>query len=320
MKLGTLKDAIVYFSDLANCREYLVAERWPDGVQCPKCGSKNVLFLESYNRWHCREKHSAPQFTLKTGTVMEDSPIGLDKWLPAFWLLANCKNGISSYELHRALGVTQKTAWFMLHRIRVAFDGDASQLGGNGGPVEIDETFVGGKVKNMHKAKRPKDASQGGKGKAVVLGMLERKGRVRAKVIKDRSKVNVAPVLKENVAPGSHIMTDEFSVYPFVADAYTHEVINHAMEYVRDHVHTNGIENFWSLLKRGINGTYVAVEPFHLGAYVVEQSFRYNNRATKDNPLTDLDRFTLAVSQIVGKRLTYAELTGKVGETSAEPF
>ena len=120
----------------------MVAQRWPDGVSCPKCGSGNVLFLEKYNRWHCREKHEAPQFTLKTGTVMEDSPIGLDKWLPAFWLLANCKNGISSYELHRALGVTQKTAWFMLHRIRVAMEADnASKLGGDFGPVEVDETF-----------------------------------------------------------------------------------------------------------------------------------------------------------------------------------
>jgi transposase-like protein len=320
MKLATLQDAIIYFSDPTRCREYLVEQRWSNGVECPRCGSKDVLFLEKYNRWHCRAKHEAPQFTLKTGTVMEDSPICLEKWLPAFWLLANCKNGISSYELHRALGVTQKTAWFMLHRIRMAFENETPSHLGNGGPVEIDETFVGGKVKNMHKSKRPKVASQGGKGKAVVLGMLERGGRVRAKVIKNRGKVNVAPVLKENIAPGSHVITDEFSVYPFVVDAYTHEVINHAMEYVRDHIHTNGIENFWSLLKRGINGTYVAVEPFHLGPYVVEQAFRYNNRATKDNPLTDLDRFTLAVSQIVGKRLTYAELTGKVGETSAEPF
>jgi transposase-like protein len=296
MKLATLQDAVIYFSDPIRCREYLVEQRWSNGVECPRCGSKDVLFLEKYERWHCRAKHEAPQFTLKTGTVMEDSPIKLEKWLPAFWLLANCKNGISSYELHRALGVTQKTAWFMLHRIRMAFDNEIpSQLGGNGGPVEIDETFVGGKVRNMHKSKRPKDASQGGKGKAVVLGMLERGGKVRAKVIKNRGKVNVAPVLKENVAPGSHVITDEFSVYPFVVDAYTHEVINHAMEYVRDHVHTNGIENFWSLLKRGINGTYVAVEPFHLGSYVVEQAFRYNNRATKDNPLTDLNRFTLAV-------------------------
>jgi len=206
----------------------------------------------------------------------------------------------------------------MLHRIRVAMETNSfMKLGGSdSGPVEIDETFVGGKVKNMHKSRRPKDyATQGRKGKAIVLGMLERGGRVRAKVIKDRSKVQLEPALKHNVEDGSRIITDEFSVYPFVTRQYIHEVINHAVEYVDGHIHTNGIENFWSLLKRGISGTYVSVEPFHLDAYVVEQTFRYNNRATKDNPLNDADRFMLAVSQIQGKRLTYAELTGKVGET-----
>ena len=156
--LKTLKDAIVFFSDATRCREYLTEQRWPNGVDCPRCGSKDVLFLEKYNRWHCRAKHDAPQFTLKTGTVMEDSPIGLDKWLPAFWLLANCKNGISSYELHRALGVIQKSAWFMLHRIRYAMDTDnAAKMGGpEGGPVEVDESYIGGDPKNRHKSKRPK--------------------------------------------------------------------------------------------------------------------------------------------------------------------
>src|ERR1700740_2657203 len=133
----TLQDAIVYFSKPENCREYLVPRRWPNGVVCPRCGSTDVIFLENYNRWHCRAKHEAPQFTLKTGTVMEDSAIGLDKWLPAFWLLANCKNGISSYELHRAIGVTQKSAWFMLHRIRLAMElTPAFKLGGDNGPIE----------------------------------------------------------------------------------------------------------------------------------------------------------------------------------------
>ena len=157
---------------------------------------------------------------------------------------------------------------------------------------------------------------QGGAGKAVVLGMLQRGGKVRAKVIKNRLKANVDPVVSANVEPGSHIMTDEFSVYPHLSAEYIHEVINHLEGYVRAHVHTNGIENFWSLLKRGLNGTYVSVEPFHLDAYVDEQAFRFNNRATKDNPLTDLDRFCAVLSQVAGKRLTYAEVTGKVGETS----
>jgi transposase-like protein len=322
MKLATLQDAILFFSDATRCREYMVAQRWPDGVDCPRCGSKDVLFLEKYNRWHCRAKHDAPQFTLKTGTVMEDSPIGLEKWLPAFWLLSNCKNGISSYEIHRALGVTQKTAWFMLQRIRMALDMDAPKIGGNFGPVEADETFIGGKVGNMHKNKR---AKMGGKkrgvtGKAIVVGMLERKGPVKASVVYERTQSVLHELVKKNVKPGSALVTDEWGGYKGLSSDFLHVVINHAVEYVNGHVHTNGIENFWSLLKRGLNGTYISVEPFHLHRYLGEQVFRYNNRATKDNPLTDLDRFTLAVSQIVGKRLTYAELTGKVGETSAGPF
>jgi transposase-like protein len=310
----TLREAIQYFSDAENCRTFMVSVLWPDGVvRCPRCGSDTVAYLENAKLYFCRQKHAKQKFSLKVGTIFEESPIGLEKWLPAFWLLVNCKNGISSYELARAVGVTQKSAWFMLHRIRESLgETTNNKIGGtNGGQVEIDETFVGGKVRNMHKSRRPKDASQGGKGKAVVLGMLERGGKVRAKVIKDRTKINVAPVVKNHIADGSRVITDEFSVYPFVLDTHTHEVINHAMEYVRDHVHTNGIENFWSLLKRGLNGTYVSVEPFHLDAYVVEQVFRFNNRATKDNPLTDADRFALAMSQVAGRRLTYAKLTGK---------
>ncbi len=316
----TLQQAIQHFADPENCRKFTEFMRWPDGTpRCPYCGATKLTWLAKANVYRCYGDHKKQKFSLKVGTIFEDSPIGLDKWWPAVWLLSNCKNGISSYELHRALGVTQKTAWFMLHRIRVAMETNSfMKLGGSdSGPVEIDETFVGGKVKNMHKSRRPKDYStQGGKGKAIVLGMLERGGRVRASVIKDRSKVQLEPALKANVEDGSRIITDEYSVYPFVSHQYIHEVVNHAVEYVNGHIHTNGIENFWSLLKRGINGTYVAVEPFHLDAYVVEQTFRYNNRATKDNPLNDADRFMLAASQIQGKRLTYAELTGKVEETS----
>jgi transposase-like protein len=341
--LKTLQDAIVFFSDATRCREYLTEQRWPNGVDCPRCGSKDVLFLEKYNRWHCRAKHDAPQFTLKTGTVMEDSPIGLDKWLPAFWLLANCKNGISSYELHRALGVTQKSAWFMLHRIRLAMESDnAGKMGGSdGGPVEVDESFIGGDPKNKHKQKTavvPR-LIQDEQGKTIinpaakkntgrrtvkipVMGMLDREARkVRAKVIPHVDRAILQEAILENVSHGSTVYTDKLGAYANLNTLeFVHEAVNHVDEYVRGSVHTNGIENFWSLLKRGLKGTYVAVEPFHLDRYVTEQVFRYNNRTTKDNPLDDADRFTLAVSQIVGKRLTYAELTGKVEETSAEPF
>jgi transposase-like protein len=345
--LKTLKDAIVFFSDATRCREYLTEQRWPDGVICPRCGSKDVLFLEKYNRWHCRAKHDAPQFTLKTGTVMEDSAIGLDKWLPAFWLLANCKNGISSYELHRALGVTQKSAWFMLHRIRYAMQAeDVEMMGGrDSGPVEVDEAYVGGHPKNKHLSKR--DPGHGKKylldefgdraglnpdyvphvcGRATkktpVFGMLDREARkVRAHVIPEVKREVLMEAIIGNIEKGSTIYSDGLADYrPLRNMEFVHETVNHVNEYVRGQVHTQGIENFWSLLKRGLRGTYVAVEPFHLDGYVAEQVFRYNNRTTKDNPLDDGDRFTLAVSQISGKRLTYAELTGKVEETSAEPF
>ena len=328
MKLKTLQDAIVYFSDPGRCHKYLVASRWPDGVVCPRCGSRDVLFLEKYNRWHCRAKHDATQFTLKTGTVMEDSPIRLEKWLPAFWLLANCKNGISSYELHRALGITQKSAWFMLQRIRLAMETQVrGKFGGpESAPCEVDETFVGGKVRNMHRSKIRErfhgKSVMGFNNKAIVMGIRDRETRqVRAKVIPDVNRETLQNEILENIEKKSKVYTDQSQGYYNLARRdFVHDTVNHMEEYVRGQVHTQGIENFWSLLKRGLKGTYVAVEPFHLDRYVTEQVFRYNNRATRNNPLTDADRFALAVSQISGKRLTYAELTGKVGETSQEPF
>lgn len=326
MKLATLQDAIIYFSDSTRCLDYMVALRWPNGVECPKCGSSDVLFLEKYNRWHCRAKHPAPQFTLKTGTVMEDSAIGLEKWLPAFWLLGNCKNGISSYELHRALGVTQKSAWFMLHRIRLAMNMETSdKMGGpDRGPVEVDETYVGAIPARMHRSRRMKlqQAITQREHKTPVMGMLDRETRqVRAHVIPNVKRETLQNAILNSLEDGTTIYTDNASAYDRLpaAKQFIHETVNHVEEYVRGQVHTQCIENFWSLLKRGLRGTYVAVEPFHLDRYVAEQVFRYNNRTTKDNPLNDADRFALAVSQIPGKRITYAELTGKVEETS-EPF
>jgi transposase-like protein len=259
------------------------------------------------------------QFSVKTGSVFEDSPIPLDKWLIAVWLVVNCKNGVSSYEIMRHLKVTQKSAWFMLHRIRLALrEGDWSKLGGtDGGPVEMDETFIGGKVQNMHKSKKPIKASKGRgvAGKAIVVGMLERKGRVRAEVVMDRTQPILHALMRKHLAGGTTLISDEWGGYK--GTDFEHEIINHADTYVRGLVHTNGIENFWSLLKRGLNGTYISVEPFHLFRYIDEQAFRYNNRATKDNPLDDADRFMGAIAQIAGKRLTYRELTGKEAETSS---
>jgi transposase-like protein len=308
----TLLQAIEFFSDEQVCIDAVASMRWPNGAVCPNCETDKPYYFKTQKRWKCRK--CSRQFSVKVGTIFEDSPISLTKWLPALWLLCNCKNGVSSYEVSRDLGITQKSAWFALHRLRMVLkDGTLAKLGGDdGAPVEIDETFVGGKVKNMHKAKRPKgEAMQGGRGKAVVLGMLERGGRVRARVIVNRTKPVIDPLVTEHVEAGSQIMTDEHPAYCYLSTDYIHEVINHVEGYVREHIHTNGIENFWSLLKRGLNGTYVSVEPFHLESYVVEQAFRFNNRATKDNPLTDSDRFALALSQVANKRLTYSELTGK---------
>jgi transposase-like protein len=307
----SLQEAILYFSDQENCLNYLVARRpeWSDGVVCPTCGSKKVSFLKNQLRWQCSARHPKRQFSVKVGTIFEDSPLGLDKWLPAMWLILNCKNGISSLEIHRALGVTQKTAWFMLHRIRLAQQG--KQGGKLAGEVEIDETFIGGKARNMHKSKRARVITgTGGKDKTLVLGMLERGGNVRAMVVENRRKKELQSNVREHVEAGAAIFTDELLSYEGLEADYQHAIINHAVEYVNDNVHTNGMENFWSLLKRGLHGTYISVEPFHLFRYIDEQAFRFNNRK-----MTDAERFDIGVREIVGKRLTYAELTGKVGET-----
>ncbi len=254
---------------------------------------------------------------------MEDSPLGLDKWMPAMWLVASNRNGISSWELHRALGVTQKTAWFLLHRVRLAMQDEKTggKIGGGGGEVEIDETFIGGKARNMHTERKQRYQREGRNtgGKAIVMGMLERGKTVRTAVIPDRTKKTMQPVIRENVQKGAEIFADEHLESWKMPGEYYHNVVNHLECYVDGNVHTNGMENFWSLLKRGINGTYVSVEPYHLFRYVDEAAFRFNNRL----PLSDADRFSYLVRKITGKRLTYAELTGKTEQgpnTEDVPF
>jgi transposase-like protein len=326
----TLAQAIRYFADLNNCIDFLANLRWPEGVTCPTCGSKEVSFVSTRRIWKCKQKHDHRQFSVKVGTIMEDSPIPLDKWLTAMWLICNCRNGVSSYEIARDLGVTQKSAWFMAHRIRLAMkNGSFVKLGGEGGgPVEADETFVGPDPRRMHKSRRAKilaiagnDRSKNNRapGKTIVMGMLDRNMRqVRAMVIPDVKRTTLQEKILNNVEGGSQVITDDFPSYKYaLADKFAHDVINHVEGYVQGQVHTNGIENFWSLLKRGLRGTYVAVEPFHLDRYVDEQVFRFNNRKDVDGKkLSDAERFQIAASQIVGKRLTFAEVTGKVGETA----
>lgn len=303
----TLQEAVLYFSDANNCREYLVAHRWPDGVTCPRCGSTNVLFQPKYNRWQCGSKHDLRQFTAKTGTIFEDSPLGLDKWLVAMWQVVNCKNGISSYEIHRAIGVTQKTAWFMDHRIRLALGmPSARKLAGE---IEADETFIGGKARNMRLSKRQRRITgTGPKDKTAVLGILERGGQVRTMVTPNIRKKQLQAEVRRHVEAGAALYTDALKSYDGLAQEYAHGVIDHAEKYVDGKVHTNGLENFWSLLKRSINGTYISVEPFHLYRYLDEHAYRFNHRK-----LSDAERFSIAVSGIVGKRVTYEELTGKTG-------
>jgi transposase-like protein len=303
-KPKTLQEAILYFSNPENCVEYVKSRRWPNGVTCPTCGSRDVRYYPTVRRWECKSKHPKRQFSVKNGTIFEDSPIGLDKWLVAMWLVVNCKNGISSYEIARALGVTQKTAWFMDHRIRLALHAGAfAKLSGE---VEADETFIGGKARNMHLSKRKRRITATGPGdKAAVIGILERGGQVRAAVVPNRRKKALQQEIKNHVAAGSALYTDALLSYDGLARDYGHKVIDHAERYVDGRVHTNGLENFWSLLKRGINGTYVSVEPFHLFRYLDEQAYRYNHRKVDDG-----GRFDLAVRQVVDKRLTYSELTG----------
>lgn len=231
----------------------------------------------------------------------------MDKWLVAMWMLVSCKNGVSSYEIASTLGITQKSAWHLLHRIRLVLQGaDGGKLGGI---VEVDETFIGGKARNMHTAKRKQVITgRGATGKTVVMGMLERGGTVKTHVIAERDKKTLHGKVADHIEAGAEVVTDELVSYWGLAENYTHNIINHAEEYVRGTAHTNGMENFWSLLKRGLNGTYISVEPFHLFRYLDEQAFRYNNRKDK----TNADRFTIAFSQIAGKRLQYKEFAGQV--------
>ncbi|HEV3152759.1 MAG TPA: IS1595 family transposase [Candidatus Baltobacteraceae bacterium] len=297
-------EATRQFADPQVAHDFFVAIRWPNGVACPlDCGSVRVAYMPKRRRWYCNDCKG--QFTAKVGTVFEDSPIGFDKWLPAIWLVASNRNGISSCELARALKVTQKTAWYMLHRIRLAMrDKTWEKLGGD---VEIDETFVGGKLRNRKRTHQRKVSGLrggGNYGKTPVMGMLERKGRVRAFVVPSIRKVTLQPKILEHIHPSARLFTDSLYSYEGLDKHFvSHETVNHLIEYVRGHVHTNSIEGFWSVLKRMIKGTYIAPRPKHLQAYVEEEVFRFNAREMKDG-----ERFPLALAGAEGARLTYKAL------------
>src|ERR1700733_724612 len=269
----SLQEAIVYFSNPDNCIDYLAIRRWPDGkVICPTCGSAKVKFSEKRRTWTCSTHHAKREFSIKIGTVMEDSAIPLDKWLTATWLITNCKNGISSYEIARDVKVTQKSAWFMLHRIRLAMQDDffGSKLGGE---VEVDETFIGGKARNMHKSRKARMTGRVDDDKSVVVGFMERGGKVRTQIVEKRRKHNLQPLVREQVEAGAALYTDALKAYTGLNEDYTHQIIDHAVENVDGRVHTNTIENFWSLVKRGLHGTYVSVEPFIFSATLTNKCF-----------------------------------------------
>jgi transposase-like protein len=307
----SLLEATRLFSNPETAHAYLRDLRWPDGViPCPTCGNTSHYYLANQRRWKC--KVCKKQFSVKVGTIFEDSPLPLDKWLLAVWLITNAKNGISSCEIHRALEVTQKTAWFMLHRIRLAMqNGSLDKLADE---VEVDETYIGGKSRNMHKSVRAKKITGSGMNdKAAVFGMLERGGEVRTKVIGRAKKKTLQSIINDSVIPGSRVFSDALRSYNGLEMRFQHQVIDHAFSYVDGIVHTNGMENYWSLLKRALKGTYISVEPFHLHRYLDEQAFRFNERKENDGT-----RFDKVGSQVGGKRLTYKKLTGK--ELAAEAF
>jgi transposase-like protein len=330
-KPQTLQQVIQHFSDEQVCIDAVAKMRWPHGAKCPACSAKEPYYLKTQKRWKCRDCRR--QFSVKLGTIFEDSPIPLQKWLPALWMLVNCRNGVSSYEIGRDLGISQKAAWFVLHRLRLVLQqGSIGKLGGSGSEVETDETFIGGKAKNMHKSRKLKfqqirnetpdwKATSRSRyyGKTAVVGILDREQRkIRATVAPNVSRGTLQALVLNEVQRGSKLYTDEAMAYKGLGTEYAHEIVNHLQHYVDGRVHTNGLENFWSLLKRGLNGTYVSVEPFHLFRYVDEQAFRFNNRKGADGKkLSDAERFDLALSQVAGKRLTFAEVTGK---DDARPF
>lgn len=305
---STLLDAIQYFSDGNNAFNFMVRLRWPDGVRCPRCGTDAVRPVANRQTWECKHCKVKKQFSVRVGTIFEDSPLPLSKWLAVIWLIANAKNGVSSYEVHRSIGVTQKTAWFMLQRIRLAMKtGTFEKLSGE---VEVDETFVGGRVHNMKGDRRERAYKYGRpcgvSGKSIVMGLMERGGTAMAIHVPHRRKTQLEVKVREHVEEGATIYSDSLNSYNRLSKGYTHLSVDHAIEYVNGQVHTNGLENFWSLLKRTLRGTYVSVDPEHLFRYLDEQVFRFNTRR-----LDDGGRFLKAAAAVIGKRITYQELIAK---------
>ncbi len=322
-KPKTLQEAVNYFSQPENCVKWLVAKRWPDGViVCPTCGRTDATLISAEAKFQCKSAHKSRQFSAKVGTIFEKSHIPLEKWLVVLWMVCNCKNGVSSYEIERTVWVTQKSAWFMLHRIRLGLQeargfGKQTKIGGPDNEVEVDEAWIGGRVSNMHKERRARyQSADTNWGKVIVMGMLDRTDRqIRTEIVPNIDRDTLQAQVLSNVKYGTKVYSDQSTAYSRLSWHYIHRFVNHTEKYVEGRVHTNGLENFWSLFKRNLRGTYVSVEPFHMFRYLDEQVFRFNNRGSKKSPVSDLERFDRGLSQILNKRLTYAEVTGKDGAT-----
>lgn len=304
----TLLEASRYFADPETCVQEVARLRWPDGPTCPRCECREYSYLKSRRVWKCKE--CKYQYSVKVGTIFQSSQISLDKWMVAIWLLSSCKNGISSYELGRSIGVSQKCGWYMLQRIRLAMQTGSFEKYSEkfDGAVEVDESYIGGKARNMHANRRKErgiDRSNFA-GKVGVVGFLQRGGKISLTVIDSTNRGPLHREIRRRVKPGATVYTDELASYKGLDQHYVHNVVSHAETYVNGKIHTNGIENFWSLLKRGINGTYVSVRPFHLFRYLDEQSYRFNTRE-----ISDAERFVDVLRHSEGKRVTWKEVTGK---------
>ena len=299
----SLQEAVLYFSDIDRAHKFATKLGWPKGIECPRCQSKEHSYISTRRFWFC--KGCKRQFTVKVASIFEDSPLGMDKWMLAVWLIVTCKNGISSYEIASHLGITQKSAWHLMHRVRKAMSsGSFSKLSGE---IEADETFIGGKARNMHVEKRMRRITgTGSKDKVPVLGMMERGGKVRTMVVPNRKKAALQSEVRKHVEAGSALYTDALLSYEGLAGEYAHKVVDHAVQYVDGKVHTNSMENFWSLLKRMISGTYVSVEPYHLHRYLDEQALRFNERK-----MTAAEKFAAVMANVGGKQLTWDQVTGK---------
>lgn len=300
----TLIEAVQHFADADTCHQYMLGIKWPDGkITCPACGSEKVGEIATRRMLECRNAECLKQFSAKVSTIFEDSKLPLSKWFVAVWLIANAKNGVSSLELHRAIKVTQKTAWFMLHRIRLAMQAKSFKLSG---AVESDETFIGGAAANMHAKKRErKILGRGAVGKAIVHGLLQRTSpdgpsQVNAAVVNAADQETLGERVAANVAKGATVYTDAAQSYSNLYLRYVHQWVDHARAYVNGLIHTNGME---SLVKRMLRGTYVSVAPFHLQRYLDEEAWRFNQRK-----LNDGDRFRAVMRTVLGKRLTFREL------------